>query len=49
MTKMYRLIIETYTGTDFNDPTTYYNRTEIDTLIEIDSKITARDFLKNII
>ena len=45
MTKKYRLIIETNTEKEDADSSTCYNRTEIDTLVEVDSVLTARDLL----
>lgn len=45
MTKKYRLIIETNTEKEDADSYTCYNRTEIDTLVKVDSVLTARDLL----
>ena len=45
MTKKYRLVIETNTEKEDADSYTCYNRTEIDTLVEVDSVLTARDLL----
>lgn len=43
--KKYRLIVDTDTCENINDLSTFYNRTDLDTIIEVDSFTTARDLL----